>query len=35
MPRIDAGGVELFYESVGEGLVLVLQAHHHSAWMPY
>jgi len=35
MPRIDAGGVELFYESVGEGPVLVLQAHHHNAWMPY
>lgn len=35
MPRIDAGGVELFYESAGEGPVLVLQAHHHIAWMPY
>lgn len=35
MPRIDAGGVELFYESTGEGTPLVLQAHHHIAWMPY
>ena len=35
MPRIDAGGVELFYESVGEGTPLILQAHHHLAWMPY
>ena len=35
MPRINAGGVELFYESAGEGIPLVLQAHHHSAWMPY
>ena len=35
MPRIDAGGVELFYESVGEGTPLILQAHHHLSWMPY
>jgi pimeloyl-ACP methyl ester carboxylesterase len=35
MPRVDAGGVELFYESVGEGTPFVLQAHHHLAWMPY
>ena len=35
MPRIDAGGVELFYESLGEGTPLVLQAHHHIAWMRY
>ena len=35
MPRIVAGGVELFYESAGEGTPLVLQAHHHIAWMPY
>lgn len=35
MPRVDAGGVELFYESAGEGTPLVLQAHHHLAWMPY
>lgn len=35
MPRIDAAGVELFYESTGEGIPLVLQAHHHLAWMTY
>lgn len=35
MPRIDAGGVELFYESLGDGTPLILQAHHHMAWMPY
>ena len=35
MPRIDAGGVELFYESAGEGTPLVLQAHHHLTWMVY
>jgi 3-oxoadipate enol-lactonase len=35
MPRINAGGVELYYESAGEGLPLVLQAHHHLSWMPY
>ena len=35
MPRIDAGGVELFYESVGEGIPFILQAHHHLSWMSY
>lgn len=35
MPRVDAGGVELFYESVGEGTPLILQAHHHISWMTY
>ena len=35
MPRIDAGEVELFYESAGEGTPLVLQAHHHLSWMVY
>jgi pimeloyl-ACP methyl ester carboxylesterase len=35
MPRIDAAGIELFYESVGEGTPLILQAHHHISWMPY
>jgi 3-oxoadipate enol-lactonase len=33
MPRIDAGGVELFYESLGEGVPLVLQAHDHTPWL--
>lgn len=35
MPGITAGGVELFYEAVGEGTPLVLQAHHHLTWMVY
>src|SRR5436305_9757026 len=35
MPRIDAEGIELFYEAAGEGAPLVLQAHHHIAWMVY
>ena len=35
MPRVDAGGLELFYESVGEGTPLILQAHHHISWMTY
>src|SRR5262249_883423 len=33
MPRITADGVELFYESLGEGTPFVLQAHDHSPWM--
>lgn len=33
MPRIDANGVELFYESLGEGTPLVLQAHDHTPWL--
>jgi pimeloyl-ACP methyl ester carboxylesterase len=33
MPRIDAGGVELYYESLGEGTPLVLQGHDHSPWL--
>ena len=35
MPRIQAGEIELFYESVGEGTPFILQAHHHMSWMPY
>lgn len=35
MPRLVANGVELYYEDVGEGLPLVLQAHDHLAWMPF
>ncbi|HUG16624.1 MAG TPA: alpha/beta hydrolase [Thermomicrobiales bacterium] len=35
MPRIDANGVELFYEQAGEGLPLILQGHHHLSWMPF
>jgi pimeloyl-ACP methyl ester carboxylesterase len=33
MPRLDADGVELFYESLGEGTPLILQAHDHTPWM--
>jgi 3-oxoadipate enol-lactonase len=33
VPRIDADGVELFYESLGEGTPLILQAHDHSPWL--
>jgi len=33
MPRIRAGGVELFYESLGEGTPMVLQAHDHTPWL--
>ncbi len=33
MPRIDAGGVELFYESLGEGTPLILQGHDHTPWL--
>lgn len=35
MPRVRANGIEIFYEEAGEGLPLVLQAHHHIAWMPF
>jgi 3-oxoadipate enol-lactonase len=33
MPRIDAAGVELFYESLGEGMPFVLQGHDHTPWI--
>jgi pimeloyl-ACP methyl ester carboxylesterase len=33
VPRVDAGGVELFYESLGEGAPLVLQGHDHTPWL--
>ena len=33
MPRVTAGRVELYYESVGEGTPLVLQAHDHTPWL--
>ena len=35
MPFVDAGGVKLYYESAGEGVPFILQAHHHLAWMPF
>lgn len=33
MPRVMAGPVELYYESVGEGTPFVLQAHDHTPWL--
>jgi pimeloyl-ACP methyl ester carboxylesterase len=33
VPRIDADGVELFYESLGEGTPLVLFGHDHTPWV--
>lgn len=33
MPRVMAGPVELYYESLGEGLPMVLQAHDHTPWL--
>lgn len=33
MPRVMAGPVELYYESLGEGTPMVLQAHDHTPWL--
>ena len=33
MPRVMARDVELYYESLGEGTPLVLQAHDHTPWL--
>jgi 3-oxoadipate enol-lactonase len=33
MPSIDAASVTLYYESLGEGAPLVLQAHDHRSWL--
>jgi pimeloyl-ACP methyl ester carboxylesterase len=33
MPRVSAGDVDLYYESLGEGTPLVLQAHDHTPWL--
>lgn len=35
MPRVESNGIRLYYEQAGEGVPLVLQAHHHMSWMPY
>ncbi|MFW6074283.1 MAG: alpha/beta fold hydrolase [Chloroflexota bacterium] len=32
---MQANGIDLYYEEGGEGIPLVLQAHHHIAWMPF
>ncbi len=33
MPRVMAGDVEVYYESLGEGTPLVLQGHDHTPWL--
>ena len=33
MPRVMAGAVELYYEALGEGTPMVLQAHDHTPWL--
>lgn len=33
MPRVTAGDVDLYYESLGEGTPLVLQGHDHTPWL--
>lgn len=33
MPRVSVGSVELYYESLGEGVPLVFQAHDHTPWL--
>jgi pimeloyl-ACP methyl ester carboxylesterase len=33
MPRVVAGKVELFFESLGEGVPMVLQGHDHTPWL--
>lgn len=33
MPRVTAGDVELYYETLGEGVPVVLQAHDHTPWL--
>jgi pimeloyl-ACP methyl ester carboxylesterase len=33
MPRIQAEGVELFYESLGEGTPFILHGHDHTPWL--
>src|SRR6185503_17074541 len=33
MPRVIANGVELFYESLGEGTPFILHGHDHTPWL--
>src|SRR6266542_3506916 len=33
MPRVTAGAAELYYESLGEGTPMILQAHDHTPWL--
>src|SRR5438132_4160801 len=33
MPRVKAGAVELYYDALGEGTPMILQAHDHTPWL--
>jgi len=35
MPRVNANGIELSFESVGDGTPLILHGHHHQWYMPF
>jgi 3-oxoadipate enol-lactonase len=35
MPIANAGGVKLYYESIGEGTPLILHGHNHMWYMPF
>jgi pimeloyl-ACP methyl ester carboxylesterase len=35
MPRVNAGGVNLYYERIGEGIPLILHGHNHLWYMPF
>ena len=35
MPRIQANGIEIFYDQAGEGVPLIVQGHHHIPWMVF
>ena len=35
VPRTNANGIDIYFEEAGEGIPIVFQAHHHSAWMPF
>ncbi len=35
MPFVNADGVKLYYESVGDGTPLILHGHHHLRWMVF
>lgn len=35
MPRVNAGGTELWYEQAGEGIPLIVQGHAHLPWLQF
>ncbi len=35
MPYANAGATRLYYESIGDGMPLILQGHGHMGWMPF